>query len=53
MIDYDSSEERIYHCGASSKDAGKKINTITEIEDIVVYKDLIKKILNNQKLILK
>lgn len=53
VIDYDSSEERIYHCGASSKDAGKKINTITEIEDIVVYKDLIKKILNNQKLILK
>ena len=53
VIDYDSSEERIYHCGASSKDAGKKINTITEIEDIVVYKDLIKKILYNQKLILK
>ena len=53
IIDYNSDNEKIYHCGASSKDAGKKINTITEIKDIVVYRDLIDNIMNNQELILK
>lgn len=53
IIDYNTDNEKIYHCGASSKDAGKRINTITEIKDTVVYKELINNILNNQELILK
>ena len=53
IIDYNSDNEKIYHCGASSKDAGKRINTITEIKDTVVYRDLIDNIMNNQELILK
>ena len=53
IIDYNTKEEKIYHCGASSKDAGKRINTITEISDTSIYKELINKVLNNEELILK
>ena len=27
----------IYHCGASSEDAGNKINTFMKIDDIIIY----------------
>jgi hypothetical protein len=33
VIDYGFSSEMIYHCGASSKDAGSKITTIMAIEN--------------------
>ncbi len=33
VLDYQSPHEAIYHCGASSKDAGNKITTIMEIEN--------------------
>ena len=36
-INYDS--EMIYHCGHSSKDSGNKIATITEINDLKLYKE--------------
>ncbi len=45
IIDYDTNNESIYHCGASSKDSGKKINTIMKIEDIKAYNSLFKEIL--------
>ena len=32
VLDYGLSTEKIYHCGASSKDAGKKLCAINEIE---------------------
>ena len=51
IIDFDTESETIFHCGASSKDAGKRITTITRIEEQNLYKDLIKKILNNDDLI--
>ena len=51
VIDYNIENEIIFHCGASSKDAGKRITTITRIEEQNLYKDLIKKILNNDDLI--
>lgn len=47
FIDLGSSNEKIYHCGASSKDAGKRITTITEIEYKDPYKDIIEKIKGN------
>ena len=53
IIDYNDESEMLYHCGASSKDSGKKINKITEIKDIKQYYELIDNILNNQELILK
>ena len=53
IIDYKDESEMVYHCGASSKDSGKRINTITEIKDIKQYYELIDNILSNQELILK
>ena len=50
VIDYKTDNESIYHCGASSKDAGKKITTITKIEEKELYKSLIDEILNNDNL---
>ena len=33
---------KVYHCGASSKDAGKRITTITRLLDMETYKDTIR-----------
>lgn len=51
IIDFDTENEIIFHCGASSKDTGKRITTITKIEDRLIYKELIKEILSNEDLI--
>ena len=40
VLDYDTADERIFHCGPSSKDAGKKLAAITEFTDGVVRKSL-------------
>ena len=42
----------IYHCGASSKDSGNKINTIAKVLEKEVYIELINEILNNDELII-
>ena len=36
-------------CGASSKDAGNKITTITQLEDIAGYRPLFKRLLQTNK----
>ncbi|MBP5408510.1 MAG: ORF6N domain-containing protein [Bacilli bacterium] len=46
IIDYDTNSELLYHCGASSKDSGKKINTIMMINDKTLYRKLIEEIKN-------
>ena len=38
---------KVYHCGASSKDAGTRITTITRIMDIDDYKATIRSMLTN------
>ena len=38
---------KLFHCGASSKYAGKKITTITEIRESEVYVDVIKVLMGN------
>ena len=53
IIDWNTDKQRIYHCGASSKDAGQRITTISEVVDQVVYADLINKLLKNPVLQLK
>ena len=53
VLDYNTSNEVIYHCGASSKDAGNKITSITRINDINNYRNMINELLLNQSLILK
>ena len=53
ILDYGTKTIKAYHCGASSKDAGKKITTITEIKDVSGYADMIKDLLANPALVLK
>lgn len=48
IIDYNTPDEKIYHCGSSSKDGGRKITTITKIDDTSLYKPLLAQIQNNQ-----
>lgn len=50
VIDYKTDNEKIYHCGASSKDAGKKVTTITLVTDAAVYHPLIDSLLQNPAL---
>lgn len=52
ILDYDTENEQIFHCGASSKDAGNKVTTITEVTDRQVYHQIIDALLNNPILIL-
>lgn len=53
VLDEGTKDMKVYHCGASSKDAGKRITTITRIIDIDDYKVTIKALLGNAALILK
>lgn len=53
VLDYGTKDMKIYHCGASSKDAGKRITTITRIADIDEYKSTIKALTGNPVLVLK
>jgi len=53
IIDWNTERQRIYHCGASSKDAGQRIMSITEVVDQMIYTDLINKLLKNPMLKLR
>ena len=48
VIDYNTYDEVLYHCGASSKDAGGRITTINIIEEINLYKSLIDELLGDK-----
>jgi hypothetical protein len=37
-LDCGTPDEKLFHCGASSKDAGNKITTIVRLEDVAGYK---------------
>ena len=52
VIDYKTPDEKLYHCGASSKDGGNKVTTINLLEDITLYRPLIDTALNNPLLVL-
>ena len=47
VVDYNSGMERIFHCGASSKDADNKVTTITEVSDRQVYHPIVDALLLN------
>ena len=53
VLDEGTTDMKVYHCGASSKDAGKRITTITRIMDIDDYKATIKAMLGNPALVLR
>ena len=41
VLDYDTPNEKLYHCGASIKDSGNKVTTIIKIDDSGAYHPLI------------
>ena len=53
IIDWDTKHQKIYHCGASSKDAGRRITSISEVVDQMIYKNIINNLLKNSVLQLK
>ena len=48
VIDYGLPTECVYHCGASSKDAGKKVCAINKIENTSIIHPIIKELLSGQ-----
>lgn len=53
ILDEGTRSMKIYHCGTSSKDAGKRITTITRVNDIDEYKPVIKSMMHNPMLLLQ
>lgn len=53
IIDYGTKDEKIYHCGGSSKDGGRRTTVLSRLEDIEIYDSMIKELLKNPKLVLK
>lgn len=45
VLDYDTDFEKVYHCGASSKDAGRKVCAINKIDDTKIVHSVINSLL--------
>ena len=52
VLDYGTADERVFLCGASSKDAGARITSIVEDYGISKYAPVIATLLKNPTLIL-
>ena len=52
VLDYGTADERVFICGASSKDAGAKITAIVEDYGTAKYRPVIASLLKNQPLVL-
>ena len=46
VLDYGEETERVYHCGASSKDAGKKLCAINQITETAIIHPVIDRLLS-------
>ena len=53
ILDYGTNNEKIFLCGASSKDAGGRITSILEDPDNKKYDSMVKNLLKNKPLVLK
>ena len=53
VLDYGTDECRVFHCGASSKDAGARITSINEIFTVQMYDAMVGDLLSNSDLQLK
>ena len=42
FIDTGSPNEMVFHCGSSSKDSGKRVTSITKVEDVMLYQGIVK-----------
>ena len=52
VLDYGTDDERVFLCGASSKDAGARITSIVEDYGVSKYTPVITTLLKNSTLIL-
>lgn len=41
FIDSGTNNEMIFHCGGSSKDGGRRVSSITKVEDVMLYQNII------------
>ena len=49
LIDFKTKSEKLYHCGASSKDAGNKITTIVRLDDVDAYRNMFEEVLEQPR----
>lgn len=49
LVDFRTNSEKLFHCGASSKDAGNKITTIVQLDDIDAYRNMFEELYDRQK----
>ena len=47
ILDYNSDNEKVYHCGVSSKDAGSKVCAINKIEDTKLIYPIMRNLLKS------
>lgn len=52
FIDFGSSDEKIFHCGGSSKDGGIRTTAISQVEDTSIYQIIAKDLQKNPILVL-
>ncbi len=52
ILDYGKKTQQVYHCGASSKDAGKKVCAINKIQDVSIVKDIVQKLLEQPDIVI-
>ena len=45
ILDFDTEAEQVFHCGASSKDAGRKLCAINKVENVQLIHPVIEKLL--------
>ena len=49
LVDFKTKSEKLYHCGASSKDAGNKITTIVRLDDVDAYCPMFEELYDRQR----
>ena len=48
VLDYGQPTEQVFHCGASSKDAGKKLCAINKIENVGMVKNVVEELMKGK-----
>jgi len=52
FIDHGTKNEMIFHCGGSSKDGGRRVSSITKVNDVMLYRNIIDNLENFSKLLI-
>jgi len=48
VLDYGLASEQVYHCGASSKDAGRKVCVINQVENTALIHPVVERLLSHE-----